>query len=193
MSRKLQIDELGRLSREAFEQAEKIPVAVLLDDVRSMHNVGAVFRTADAFRLERIVLGGITPRPPHRDITKTAIGAELTVPWLGTEDALDTCREYRRAGYRLLALEQTESSCILSDFQALPAEKYLLILGHEIHGVRQEILDLVDVCLEIPQFGTKHSLNVSVAAGIALHHLAMPFWRSSATFFPTLPSSTPSL
>ncbi len=192
MSRKLHIDELGRLSREAFEQAEKIPVTVLLDDVRSMHNVGAVFRTADAFRLERILLAGITPRPPHRDITKTAIGAELTVPWQGPEEALEACQDLRAQGYRLLALEQTENSCILSDFQADPSEKYLLILGHEIHGVRQEILDLVDVCLEIPQFGTKHSLNVSVAAGIALHHLAMPFWQASPAFFSTLPPSSPS-
>lgn len=176
MGKKLKIEEMNRLSPEAYDTAEKIPVTVLLDNIRSMNNVGSIFRTADSFRLEKVILAGITPAPPHREITKTAIGAELTVEWEKVENALETVNAYQAAGYQILSLEQAEESIPLHGFPVDAERKYLLILGHEISGVQQEIIDLSDATLEIPQFGTKHSLNVSVASGIAMHHLAMGFW-----------------
>jgi tRNA G18 (ribose-2'-O)-methylase SpoU len=170
--RKLKLEELGRLSPEEFKEASKHPVHILLDNIRSMHNVGAVLRSADAFLVEKVYLCGITPSPPHREIRKTAIGAEESVAWEVHANAMDLVAKLKREGFTLLALEQTASSLPLPDFQPnLIQEKYLLILGHEVDGVRQELIDLCDVALEIPQFGTKHSLNVSVAAGIALYQL----------------------
>lgn len=176
MGRKLKIDEMNRLSPEAYGTAEKIPVIILLDNIRSMNNVGSIFRTADSFRLEKVVLAGITPTPPHREITKTAIGAELTVAWEKVEDATEAARAYQAEGYKILSIEQAEDSIHLQQFPVNPEEKYVLVLGHEISGVQQELIDFSDAVLEIPQFGTKHSLNVSVASGIAMHHLAMGFW-----------------
>lgn len=176
MGKKLTIEEMNRLSPEAYDTAPKIPVVVLLDNIRSMNNVGSVFRTADSFRLEKVILAGITPVPPHREITKTAIGAEKTVLWEQKENALDTALALQADGYTILALEQAEESVILQQYAVDPNRKYVLILGHEISGVQQELIDLADNTLEIPQYGTKHSLNVSVASGIALHHLAMGFW-----------------
>ena len=178
MGKKLGIEEMNRLSPEAFREANKIPVIVALDNVRSMNNVGSVFRTADAFRFEKILLGGITPAPPHREITKTAIGAENSVLWESTNDLLAEITALKAAGYQVLALEQAEESVVLQTYPVRPDGKYLLILGHEIQGVQQELIDLADATLEIPQYGTKHSLNVAVAAGIAMHHLAMGFHLS---------------
>jgi len=169
--RKLRVEEMNRLSVEAFKGSEKNPLIVLLDNIRSMHNVGAVLRTADAFLSREVILCGITPRPPHREIRKTAIGAEESVNWRYAEDALASVKALKTAGYKILALEQATDSVELSAFSPQVDETYVLVLGHEIDGVKQEIIDLCDQCLEIPQFGTKHSLNVSVAAGIAMHHL----------------------
>lgn len=176
MGRKLKIEEMNRLSPEAYDTAEKIPVIILLDNIRSMNNVGSIFRTADSFRLEKVILAGITPTPPHREITKTAIGAELTVAWDKVEDAIETARSLQAEGYKILSIEQAEDSIHLQQFSVNPEDKYVLVLGHEISGVQQELIDISDTVLEIPQFGTKHSLNVSVASGIAMHHLAMGFW-----------------
>ncbi|MEL6671297.1 MAG: RNA methyltransferase [Bacteroidota bacterium] len=169
--RKLRIEEMGRMSVEEFRATEKLPLVVVLDNVRSMHNVGSVFRTADAFCLEKIYLCGITPQPPHREIRKTAIGAEESVAWEAREDALALVKELKASGFQLLAIEQAEGSTSLMDFQA-SEEKYALILGHEIEGVQQAIIDEAHQCLEIPQYGTKHSLNISVAGGIALYDIS---------------------
>lgn len=170
--RKLKLEELGRMSTAEFKEAEKHPIHVLLDNIRSMHNVGSVLRSSDAFLVEKVYLCGITPKPPHREIRKTAIGAEESVDWEVHENALELAKSLQAQGFKLLALEQTEDSFPLADFAAdLAQEKYLLILGHEVEGVQQALIDLCDYALEIPQFGTKHSLNVSVATGIALHQL----------------------
>lgn len=178
MGRKLAIEEMRRLLPEEYAQAPKIGLMVLLDQVRSMNNVGSVLRSADAFRAERVYLGGITPKPPHREITKTAIGAEQTVAWEDCPDPLALVQSLQQQGVQILALEQAEGSVPLHAFPVDPGQRYLLIVGHEIDGVRQELVDLADATLEIPQFGTKHSLNVAVSAGIAMHHLAMPMWAA---------------
>jgi 23S rRNA (guanosine2251-2'-O)-methyltransferase len=169
--RKRQLEELNRLSIEEFQAAPKRPVVVLLDNVRSMHNVGSVLRTADAFRVEKVYLCGITPKPPHRDIRKTAIGAEESVDWEGVADTLALVQRLKAEGYHLAAVEQTDSSHMLPDF-VVQAEKYALIFGHEVGGVSDAVMAEVDEALEIPQYGTKHSLNVSVAAGIVMYVVA---------------------
>lgn len=169
--RKLRVEEMNRLTVEAFQEVEKNDLIVILDDIRSMHNVGSVLRTADAFLCKQVILCGITPRPPHREIRKTAIGAEESVDWRYAENAIEAVTQLKDEGYQLLAVEQAEGSTSLPDFKPQPDKKYALIVGHEIDGVKQEIIDLCDICLEIPQFGTKHSLNVSVATGIAMFHL----------------------
>lgn len=170
--RKLKLEELGRMSLEEFKEAKKFPVHIILDNIRSMHNVGSVLRSADAFSVEKVYLCGITPKPPHREIRKTAIGAEESVTWEVHTDALALAKELKKQGFSLLALEQTEDSTALPTFKPdLGKNKYVLILGHEVEGVNQELIDLCDYALEIPQFGTKHSLNVSVATGIALYQL----------------------
>lgn len=170
--RKLKLEELGRLSTEDFKEIDKHPIHVLLDNIRSMHNVGSVLRSSDAFKVEKVYLCGITPRPPHREIRKTAIGAEESVDWEFHPDPIALAKDLKAEGYQLLSLEQTDESLDISSFQTdLETGKYVLILGHEVEGVNQELIDLCDHALEIPQFGTKHSLNVSVAAGIALHQL----------------------
>lgn len=172
--RKLKLEELGRKSTHEFKEAKKNPVHVLLDNIRSMHNVGSVLRSSDSFLVEKVYLCGITPKPPHREIRKTAIGAEESVDWEAHEDALALAKKLKADGYTILALEQTDASLDLPKFQTdLAKEKYVLILGHEVEGVQQELIDLCDYALEIPQFGTKHSLNVSVAAGIALYQLTL--------------------
>ncbi|MGI6219638.1 MAG: RNA methyltransferase [Bacteroidaceae bacterium] len=166
--RKLNVLEMGRISAAEFHEARKIPLAVVLDDVRSMNNVGSVFRTADAFRVERICLCGITGTPPHPDIHKTALGAEDSVAWTYFPTALEAVAQLRAEGYVLCSVEQAEGSTMLQDFRFDPSRRYALVLGNEVKGVRQEVVDASDVCLEIPQYGTKHSLNVSVTAGIVL-------------------------
>ena len=146
----------------------KLPVAVLLDNVRSMHNVGAVFRTADAFLLDCVYLGGITGCPPHQEIKKTALGAEDSVRWEHIEDALDFAEVMKKKGWKICVLEQAHNSLPLQHFTSQPSERYLLVAGNEVEGVNQKILDIADIVLEIPQHGVKHSLNVSVSVGIAL-------------------------
>lgn len=155
-----------------FKATEKMPLAVVLDDVRSMHNVGAVFRTADVFRAEHIFLCGITPRPPHAEIHKTALGAENSVEWEYFPAARDTVLRLRNAGYEVYALEQAKGSIELWSFAPVKGGRYAVVLGNEVRGVAQETIDVCAGALEIPQFGTKHSLNVSVATGIAVWHFA---------------------
>jgi 23S rRNA (guanosine2251-2'-O)-methyltransferase len=169
--RKLSMDELGRLSVDDFKQAPKNPVMVVLDNIRSMHNVGSVFRTADAFRAEGICLCGYTPQPPHRDIHKTALGATDSVDWLYFPTTLEAVTELKARGYRLYAVEQAEGSISLEKF-SLPAGNAAVIFGNEVGGVDTAVLKLCDGCIEIPQLGTKHSLNISVAAGIVLWKIA---------------------
>jgi len=166
--RKLKITELNRLTQEDFKEVEKTPLVVVLDNVRSLHNVGSVFRTADAFLIEKICLCGITACPPHAEIHKTALGAENTVEWTYCEDTRDILRKLKSEGYRLLAIEQAEGSILLNDFIPNKQEKYAVVFGNEVKGVLQEAIDLCDACIEIPQFGTKHSLNVSVTSGIVI-------------------------
>lgn len=170
--RKLRTIEMMRLSVEEFRQASKMPLTVVLDDVRSMHNVGSVLRTADAFRVEAVWLCGITPAPPAAEIHKTALGAEDSVAWRRFDSAAEAVALLHANGRNVFALEQAEGSISLHDFAPAAGTGYALVLGNEVKGVAQEVVDLCDGCLEIPQYGTKHSLNVSVAAGIAIHHFA---------------------
>lgn len=166
--RKLDVLEMNRISAEEFRRSSKIPLTVVLDDVRSMNNVGSVFRTADAFRVACICLCGITGRPPHPDIHKTALGAEDSVEWVYCPTALEAVNRLRAKGHVVCSVEQAEGSTLLQDFRFDPARRYALVLGNEVKGVRQEVVDASDFCLEVPQYGTKHSLNVSVTAGIVL-------------------------
>lgn len=170
--RKVPIQEMQRLSPEEFHEAPKRPLVAIMDNIRSMHNVGSLFRTADAFRLKKLYLVGITPTPPHREIRKTAIGAEEAVAWEHREEIAPLLQELKQQGYQILAIEQTEPSTSLPDFSAKVDTPYALIFGHEITGVSDEALALCDGALEIPQHGTKHSLNISVAAGISLYALS---------------------
>ncbi len=160
------MDELGRKSVDEFRHASKNPVMVVLDNIRSMHNVGSVFRTADAFLAEGICLCGYTPQPPHRDIHKTALGATESVDWLYFPTALEAVKQLKENGYQVFAVEQAEGSISLERF-TLPG-KIAVVFGNEVEGVNSEVLTLCNGCIEIPQFGMKHSLNVSVAAGIVL-------------------------
>ena len=163
---------MQRLSVDEFKQAEKLPLIVVLDDVRSMHNVGSVFRTGDAFRIEVVYLCGITSTPPNAEIHKTALGAEDSVAWKAFDSALKAVMELKAAGYEVYSIEQAHGSTMLQDFQPEKGKKYAVVLGNEVKGVHQEVIDASDGCLEIPQFGTKHSMNVSVTAGIIIWHFA---------------------
>ena len=163
---KLSLDQLNRLSVDAFKEIPKNDFVVVLDDIRSMNNVGSVFRTADAFLAEKIYLCGITAQPPHREITKTAIGADESVAWVYAPDAASLVADLQKQGYVVVAVEQTNGSVLLNDFAPVPAKKYAFVLGNEVFGVSEAVVQLADFCLEVPQFGTKHSLNVSVTAGI---------------------------
>lgn len=166
--RKLRVDELNRLSTEEFEQTAKIPLVVVLDNIRSMHNVGSVFRTGDAFVIEKLYLCGITATPPHKEIRKTAIGASETVTWEYVKDTVSLVNELKHNGYVIVSVEQVENSLSFEKFEPEKGKKYALVLGNEVSGVQQSVVDNSDICLEIPQSGTKHSLNVSVCAGIVL-------------------------
>lgn len=170
--RKLKVTEMGRMSVDEYRDAEKQPLVVVLDHVRSLYNVGSVFRTSDAFRISGVCLCGITACPPHPEIHKTALGAEESVAWQHFAQTEDAVRQLRKQGYRVLAVEQCEGSTLLQDFQRKPDERIAVVLGNEVKGVQQQVVDMCDGCLEIPQFGTKHSLNVSVTAGIVLWHLS---------------------
>ena len=173
--RKMPNEELDRLSIPEFKQSKKIPVVVVLDNVRSQNNIGSVFRTADAFRLESIILCGITSKPPHREIHKTALGATESVHWEYQEETPGVIEELKARGYQILAVEQAENSVSLEQFQLVKNQKYVLVFGHEIRGVDQKVVDMCDLCVEIPQFGTKHSLNISVAAGIVIWDIFKQF------------------
>jgi len=166
--RKLSMDELGRKSVAEFKQATKIPVIAVLDNIRSMHNVGSVFRTADAFLIDAIFLCGYTPQPPHRDINKTALGATDSVDWIYFDTTVNAVNELKKQGYKIFAVEQTEGSISLEKISVGNEEKLAVVFGNEVEGVNDEVLTLVDGSIEIPQLGMKHSLNISVAAGIVL-------------------------
>ena len=160
------------MSVAEYRESDKQPLVVVLDHVRSLYNVGSVFRTSDAFRVESVLLCGITARPPHPEIHKTALGAEESVDWHYYERTEDAVAWLKEEGYTVLAIEQCEGSTMLQDFRTEAGRKYAVELGNEVKGVQQEVVDSCDGCLEIPQYGTKHSLNVSVAAGIVLWHMS---------------------
>ncbi len=166
--RKLKTEELGRVGIEDFKKQDKLPIAVILDNVRSMHNIGSVFRTSDGFAIEKIYLCGITAQPPHREIEKTALGATQSIEWIYSPDITGLLRELKEASYTIIAIEQANNSVMLNDFQPRTSEKYALIFGNEVNGVSEEAMQLIDNCIEIPQFGTKHSFNIVVSAGIVL-------------------------
>lgn len=169
--RKLQNSELGRKSISQFRQSEKSPFVIVLDNVRSHSNVGSVFRTADAFLTECIYLCGITAIPPHREIQKTALGATESVSWKYFSNTAEAIADLRSKGYRIVGIEQVEGSVCLGDFAVEPGQRYALVFGHEVNGVDQSVIDLCDYVIEIPQFGTKHSFNIAVSAGIVLWEL----------------------
>mgnify|MGYP003306613042 CR=1 FL=1 len=169
--KKLTQEEMGRLSVEEFRAMEKMPVVAVLDNVRSAGNVGAFFRTADAFGMGEIVLCGITARPPQKEIHKTALGAELTVAWRGFDSTMEAVETLRKEGYAIVAVEQVIGSVMLGDFKPERGVKYALVFGNEVEGVAQEVVDACDMALEIPQVGTKHSLNVAVTGGVVMWEL----------------------
>lgn len=166
--RKLNVEELNRISIEEFQKAEKIPLVIVLDNVRSQNNIGSVFRTSDAFRVQEIILCGITATPPNAEIHKTALGAEDSMKWRYFDKTLSAVQELKAKGYTVFSIEQTENSLSLETLQLDRSKKYAVVLGHEVHGVQQTVIDQSDGCIEIPQYGTKHSLNVSVTAGIVI-------------------------
>jgi tRNA G18 (ribose-2'-O)-methylase SpoU len=166
--RKLDNSELERKSISDFKDAKKTPIIIVLDDVRSLHNIGSVFRTADAFLIEKIYLCGITASPPNKEIHKTALGATETVSWEYRESVLKTILELKSNNFKVLAIEQVENAILLHDFETAAQTKYALVFGNEVFGVAQDAIQLCDGCIEIPQLGTKHSLNISVSAGIVI-------------------------
>ena len=194
--RKLRTIEMNRLSVDAFKEAPKMPLIVVLDDVRSMYNIGSVFRTSDAFRVEAVYLCGITARPPHPEIHKTALGGEDSVTWRYFATAQEAVEELHRNNYQVYAIEQCEGSTLLqelkidnspSSFLLPPSSKYAVVFGNEVKGVHQEVVDQCDGCIEIPQFGTKHSMNVSVTAGIVIWEFARQLLLTTDPLPPAAP------
>ena len=185
MSKKLTVDEMGRMNVAQYREADKLPLVVVLDNVRSQHNVGAVFRTADAMRIERVVLCGICCCPPNAEIHKTALGAEESVAWTYYKDTLDAVRALQLEGYTVYAVEQAHDSLTLEDVaeqivnRKSSNRKLAVVLGHEVFGVQQSVIDHCTQCIEIPQYGTKHSMNVSVTAGIVIYRLASSLRRAT--------------
>ena len=175
MARKLNTEEIIRLTPEEFKETPKIPLIVILDNVRSLHNVGSIFRTSDAYCVEKVILCGITATPPNTEIHKSALGAEFSVDWAYYKETTEAVNELKQAGYTMLAIEQAHDSINMDTFKAEKGNKYAVILGNEVKGVQQSVIDLSDDCLELPQFGTKHSLNVSVTAGIVIWEFAKLF------------------
>ena len=171
MNRKLKITELNRISTEEFKEAEKLPLVVVLDNIRSLHNIGSVFRTSDAFRIECIYLCGITATPPHAEMHKTALGAEFTVDWKYVNNTVEAVDNLKNEGYTVYSVEQAEGSIMLNELTLDKNRKYAIVMGNEVKGVQQEVIDQSHGCIEIPQYGTKHSLNVSVTAGIVIWDL----------------------
>lgn len=166
--RKLKNSELDRLSIDAFKEAKKTPIIIILDNIRSLNNIGSVFRTSDAFLVEKIYLCGITATPPHKDIHKTALGSTDTVAWEYVENTLDLVEKLKAEDVKIIAIEQAENATMLNDFKVEPNTKYALVFGNEVKGVAQKVVDASDVVIEIPQFGTKHSLNISVSCGVVV-------------------------
>ncbi len=171
MSKKLSMNELNRISIEDFKKSKKLPVVIILDNVRSMNNVGSIFRTSDAFRIEHIYLCGITAKPPHKEIEKTALGATLSVAWTYEAVTENVITTLKKQNFQIIAIEQVENSIELQDFKPDFNSKIALIFGNEIMGVEQKIIDISHQCVEIPQLGIKHSFNISVSVGIVLWHL----------------------
>ncbi|QQL51041.1 RNA methyltransferase [Mucilaginibacter ginkgonis] len=165
---KLKLDELNRATVSEFKAQQKLPVVVVMDNVRSMHNVGSIFRTSDGFAVSQIVLCGITAQPPHREIEKTALGATQSIEWVYETDTLSAVNKLREDGYVIIAIEQAQRSIMLNDFHPETNKKYALIFGNEVNGVADDVMQNIDACIEIPQFGTKHSFNIVVSAGIVL-------------------------
>lgn len=172
MVQKLKLEELNRIDVETFKTIEKIPLIVVLDSIRSMHNVGATFRTADAFLIQKIILCGITPQPPHREIHKAALGATESVDWKYENDIISVINELKSEGFEVIGIEQTTDSKMITDFTIDSSKKYAVILGNEVEGISDEALPHIDSFIEIPQLGTKHSLNVSVCGGIVMWEFA---------------------
>ncbi|MBT8271019.1 MAG: RNA methyltransferase [Flavobacteriaceae bacterium] len=169
--RKLKMSELDRMSVDEFKSAEKTPIIVILDNVRSLNNVGALFRTCDAFRIKKVILCGITATPPHKEIQKTALGSTLSVDWEYFESTQDVVKDLKSNGIKIIAVEQTENATSLEKFKPESNTVYAVIFGHEVNGIAQQVLDICDHWIEIPQYGTKHSLNISVSAGIVIWDL----------------------
>lgn len=167
-TKKLKLEELGRIDVETFKQTKKTPLVVVLDNVRSMHNVGAIFRTADAFLIEKVVLCGITPQPPHREIHKAALGATESVDWVYEKSTAEALQNLKKEHFTIIGIEQTTDSEIITDYAINKDQKYALVLGNEVDGLSEEALSHYDAFLEIPQLGTKHSLNVSVCGGMVM-------------------------
>lgn len=166
--RKLKNEELNRLTVKQFKESEKIPLLVILDNIRSLNNIGSVFRTSDAFLVEKIYLCGITATPPHKDIHKTALGSTESVEWEYLHNASEAVKKAKSEGYTVYAIEQADERTWLGDINVKPGQKVAIVFGHEVKGVSDEVISLVDGCIEIPQYGTKHSLNISVSAGIVI-------------------------
>lgn len=171
MNRKLKNSELGRKNVEQFKAATKTPLIIILDNIRSLNNIGSVFRTADAFLVQKIYLCGITAQPPHRDIQKTALGATDTVEWEYVEDTITLSRKLQQEGVHLCAIEQAENAVMLHEFQPETGKTYAVVFGNEVKGVAQEVVSDSDTVIEIPQYGTKHSLNISVSCGVVIWDL----------------------
>lgn len=169
--RKLKNSELDRLSVEAFKQSAKTPLIIILDNIRSLNNIGSVFRTSDAFLIEKIYLCGITAKPPHKDIHKTALGSTDTVDWEYIENTLDIVKKLKAKNVKILSIEQAENATLLNNFKPQQLTKYALVFGNEVKGISQEVVNASDVVVEIPQYGTKHSLNISVSAGVVIWDL----------------------
>ena len=170
-NRKLKLQELGRISVNDYKTSEKTPIIIVLDNIRSLNNIGSVFRTSDAFLIEKIYLCGICATPPNKDIHKTALGATESVAWEYVEDTLTLVEKLKAENIKVLAIEQAENSTKLNTFYPKKNEKYAIVMGNEVKGVQQEVVNAADVCLEIPQLGTKHSLNISVTTGVVLWDL----------------------
>lgn len=168
MNKKLKLWELNRKTEAEFRKQKKFPIVVVLNDIRSLNNIGSFFRTADAFNIEKIFLCGLTASPPHRDIHKTALGSTETVKWKYQEKAISCLEELKKEGYELCVIEQTEKTTFLQEVSGFPSRPTALVFGNEVNGVAQELVDFSDRVIEVPQFGTKHSLNVSVCAGIVM-------------------------
>lgn len=169
--KKLVLDELNRINVDEFKSAQKTPIIIVLDDIRSLHNIGSVFRTSDAFLIEKIYLCGITATPPNKEIHKTALGATESVDWVYTTEVMDVVNDLKAAGVKVFSVEQVEHSVMLNNFEIQSETKYALVFGNEVKGVQQNVVDASDGVIEIPQLGTKHSLNVSVSAGIVIWDL----------------------